>query len=226
MHTDPYDPLYDVEEETYEFDHRDPTLDECVRMWHEAIEWHKHHTLYDTADFAVALSEENPEQLNTWIKSVRIVREQALIDADTSYWLLWSIVDGAADAESVLDDPELVAIGDRMDAFCRAHGRDPHGDGGDFTYAAYQPPGWRELQSEFEERQLEMRREHLRAAGEHTMLKLMTEQPAEYARRQATVARRIKKDHAAERGRWMPLDDWWLRRIGLEDLIVREAGAV
>ena len=222
MHTDPYDPLYDVDDDEYEFADHDPTVGECVRMWHEAIEWHKHSTLFGTAEFAAVLSEENPEQLNRWIESVRLVREQALIDADTSYWLLWSIVDEAVEAEGVLDDPGLAEIGDRMDLFCRAHGRDPLGDKGDFTYAEYQPPGWRELEVEFANRQLEMRRERLRAAGEHAMLKLMVDQPDEYARRQATIERRIKKDHVAERARWMPLEDHWLRRLGLGDLIVQE----
>jgi hypothetical protein len=218
QHTDPYDPLYEsTEEDDEEFVGRDLTLDECVRLWHESVEWHKHSTLFGTAGFAAVTSEENPVQLRLWIDSVRQVREKGLVDADTSYWLLWSIVDEAVDAEGVLDDPGLAEIGDRMDAFCAAHGRDP--DGPDFTYAAYQPPGWKELEVEFAERQVEMRRERLRAAGEHTMLRLMAEDPDEYARRQVIAGRRIKEDYVAERARWSPIEHQYYERLGLGELM-------
>lgn len=35
-----------------EFADHDPTLADCVRLWHQAIEWFKHDTLYGVVEFA------------------------------------------------------------------------------------------------------------------------------------------------------------------------------
>jgi hypothetical protein len=219
MHTDPYDPLYDIDDEDYEFADHDPTVEDCVRLWHQAVEWFKHDTLYGVVEFAGETSQENSAQLRRWIQSVRQVRASALIDADTSYWLMWEILEVAADADDLFGDPQLVEIGNRMDALDLAHGIDYDRNLG---IEEHNLPGWRALEAEWDARRLEMKLEVLRDAGEHTMVALMKDQADEFAKRQATVERRIKKDYVAEHARHAPLDDYWLRRLGLEDVIMRE----
>jgi hypothetical protein len=50
-----------------------------------------------------------------------------LFDADTSWYLIWSIVETAYAAEDVFEDPTIASISDRMSALCRAHGTEPPG---------------------------------------------------------------------------------------------------
>lgn len=184
-----------------EFGGRDPSLEECLRLWHQGIEWYRHDTLLGIREFAGCTSETSEESRRTWITSVQRLRAAGLFDADTSYNLLHYIVDTSLDYQSFFDDPALCEISDRMDALCRAHGLD---ECDDFTSWATPPSAWTVLVREWDEREAEMRREVLRDAGEYEMVRLITGQPTEFRRRIAAVEARLEGDHAEARSRTMP----------------------
>jgi len=196
-----------------EFADHDPTLADCVRLWHQAIEWFKHDTLYGVVEFAGISSQEKPVQRATWIESVQRVREAGLFDIDTSWYLIWSVVETAYEAEDVFEDPIIGSISDRMTALCRAHGLD---DCDDFTTTSYKPPEWDALLQAWEEREAQLKYDMLEEAGEHAMVAMLRGQPAEFERRRAAVEVRVRRDFAAERERWMPLDAAWTKRLALD----------
>jgi hypothetical protein len=194
------------EDDDYEFADHDPTMADCVRLWHQAIEWHQHDTLLGIREFAGCLAEpENAagvEQRDLWIESVRRVRAAGLFDEDTAYNFIWYIVDIHFDANPRYDDdPELITIGDKMDALCLAHGL-PEGE--DFTPWPNPPAEWTRLENAMEARERELRCEVLRSASEAELARLVTERPAEFEKRMAVVEARITRDHEEERARWMP----------------------
>ena len=191
----------DWDDDEDEFAGRDPTLEECIRLWHQGIEWYGHDTLLGIREFAGCTSETSEPSRRTWIASVQRLRAAGLFDTDTSYNLLYYVVDVSLDYQSFFDDPTLSEISDRMESLCRAHGLP---DDEDFTPWPNPPAEWTALTREFDEREAEMRREVLRDAGEHEMVRLMTGQAAEFRRRIAAVEARLEGDHAEARSRTMP----------------------
>ena len=194
------------EDDEYEFADHDPTMADCLRLWHQAIEWHQHDTLLGIREFAGVLAEPEDaagvENRDLWIESVRRLRAAGLFDEDTAYNFMWYIVDAHFDGQPLYnEDPELITIGDGMDALCLAHGL-PEGE--DFTSWTSPPAEWTRLVSAMEARELELRCAVLRAAGEGGLARLVTEQPAEFRRRMAVVDARITRDHERERALWMP----------------------
>jgi hypothetical protein len=74
-----------------------------------------------------------------------------------------------ADSDDLFEDPQLVEIGNRMDAFDLAHGVI---DFGPDTYGPHKLPAWITLETEWDARRLEMKYEAIRGAGEQTMVAL------------------------------------------------------
>jgi hypothetical protein len=188
-------PSFDEDDD--EFADHDPTMADCIRLWHQASEWHQHDTLLGIREFAGCLAEPEDaagvQQRDLWIESVQRVRTAGLFDEDTAYNFIWYIVDIHFDANP--------RYGDEMDALCLAHGLP---EGQDFTPWPNPPAEWTRLVNAMEARELELRCEVLRAAGEAELARLVTERPAEFERRMAVVSARITRDHERERARWMP----------------------
>jgi hypothetical protein len=197
----PMDPDWKYEDEEGDFDDRAPTLDECIGLWRRAIEGHKHSTVVGIRKFADSTCGPGPTcqtVRRTWIESIKRLRAEGLFDVDTSYNLINHIVGGSLDSAGYYDDPVLQEILDRMEALCDAHGLSDLAEVGLWSDP---PAGWEALRREYNDREDEMRNAILRAAGEHDMIALLTNDPDEFKRRTAAVETRIKRDHDAARAR-------------------------
>jgi hypothetical protein len=191
----------------------DPTIDDCMRMWRQGIEWFKHDTVFGVRQFAGQEAGFENAALDLWVESVQRLRAAGLFDADTSYNLLHFIVETGLDYEAYDVDPQLDEIGDRMFALCQQYGLP---EGTDFTPWPDPPPEWVALVREARAREQEMEYEVLRDAGEHEMVQLMIDAPDEFKRRVADVEVRLQRDHVAERDRWYPLSAEDKARLGIE----------
>jgi hypothetical protein len=192
-----------------------PTIDDCVRLWHQAIEWIKHDTIIGIRELAAQAAGWEEADRDMWIDSVQRVRANGLFDADTAYNLLHHIVEEAVMYDAYAIDEELQEIGDRMEALCDLYGLP---EGTDFTPWRDPPAEWTALVRECEAREQGMEYEVLRAAGEHEMVRVMIEERAEFDRRIKVVENRIRRDHSAERERWDPLTERDVERLSLEQL--------
>lgn len=192
-----------------------PTVDDCVRMWHHAIEWTKHETIIGVREGAAQAAGWEEDDRDIWIESIQRVRASGLFDADTAYNLLHHIVEAAVEGDAYDDDEELDEIGERMDALCRMYDLP---DGTDFTPWPIPPAEWTALVREARAREQEMEYEVLRAAGEYEMVRMMIEERVEFDRRIKVVENRIRRDHIAERERWDPLTERDVQWLSLEQL--------
>jgi len=191
------------------------TIDDCMRMWRHAVEWVKHETIIGVREGATQAAGWEDDDRDVWVESVQRIRESGLFDADMSYNLLHHIIRTAVEEGAYDTDAELEEIGERMGVLCDSYDLP---EGTDFTPWPDPPAEWTLLVGAARAREQEIEYEILRDAGEHEMVRLMTDDRAEFDRRIKVVENRIRRDHIAERARWDPLTPRDIERLELETL--------
>ena len=174
------------------------TIDDCLRMWRRAVEWVKHETIIGVRECATQAAGWEDADRDVWVESIQRMRESGLFDADMSYNLLHHIIWTAVEDGVYDTDAELEDIFERMGALCDSYDLPA---GTDFTPWPDPPAEWTRLVGAARAREQEIEYEILRAAGEHEMVRLMTDDRAEFDRRIKVVENRIRRDHVAERER-------------------------
>jgi hypothetical protein len=211
MSQDPFDPHYDGENDNAEFGDRDPTADDWVRLFRDAVTWYKHETLYSVRELAEVFGRDS-DQRDVWIEAVRRARSEGIIDRDIAANMLHWIVDDSLDDDPLFeDDARLEEISGQIEEIHRAHHHERM-----TPWRGPIPPQLRVMLDASNARELELIAEILESEGESEVAKLMRDDPDEFARRNAVAERKIRRDFADERERWQPLDARWREMLALD----------
>jgi len=179
-------------DDDWEFDDRDPTLADAIRLWHEGIEWYRDSTVLGIRQFGGGLSARDESQRRIWIASVRNVEASGLVDHETAIGLIDGIMREYFYNCHNLDDPEQERISDEMGVLCRLHGLP---EGKDFTGHPNPPPEWTALVAAGDARDEEQLREILVECGVSEVWRLRSERRAEYDAVVARVDARLEADY-------------------------------
>jgi hypothetical protein len=211
MPQDPYDPHYDGENDNAEFGDREPTVDECVRLFRDAVTWYKHETLYSLRELAEVYVRDD-DQRAVWIEAIGCARDEGIIDRDIAANILhWIVDDSLDDDPSFEDDARLEEIGEQIEEIHRAYNHELL-----TPWRGPLPPQLRVLLDASDARELELVADILESEGERDVADLIRNDPDEFLRRNAAAERKIRRDFADERERWQPLDARWREMLELD----------
>ena len=98
-------------------------VDQCVRMWHQAVEFEGSFTLQRVCRRAVRMALLSRRVRDLWVQSVRVVRDQGLLEPAAAHGIIHAIVLAHMNNEEVPYEPETRrALEQEQGEFLRKHG--------------------------------------------------------------------------------------------------------
>lgn len=166
-------------------------VEECVRRWRWAREWHHGHTVQRLAKRARLEAEGSRRMHDIWVKSVQRARADGLLGKAVAHGIINAVVIGYLEGLDKDADPIFADIGRRMDDFLGVN-LPP----GERRVRDTTDPAWGALCEEWDDRDTQQLAHVLRVMGEREMVVMLLGDPDAYMRLVEDADFEMKEDEA------------------------------